>query len=143
MKQLRTEIIINASKEKVWNLLTDFENYQNWNPFIVNSSGKAIAGTKLTNTMKLDEKTQTFSPKILKVEENKYFDWLGHLFFKGIFDGHHYFQIEELENNQVKLIQGENFSGIFCGLIMKSIGGKTMANFVKMNNALKEQAEIN
>lgn len=143
MKQIRTEIIINASKEKVWNILTDFENYKNWNPFIINSFGKAVVGSKLTNTMKLDEKTQTFSPKILKVEEYKYFDWLGHLFFKGIFDGQHYFMIEELENNQVKLVQGENFSGIFSGLIMKSIGEKTIANFVKMNNALKRLAETN
>ena len=143
MKQIRTEIIINASKEKVWNILTDFENYKAWNPFIINSSGKAIEGSKLTNTMKLDEKTQTFCPKIIKVEENKYFDWLGHLFFKGIFDGHHYFEIKELENNQVKLIQGENFSGIFSRLIMKSIGEKTMANFVKLNKALKNLAESN
>ncbi|NJO90032.1 MAG: SRPBCC domain-containing protein [Chloroflexia bacterium] len=143
MKQIKTEIIINASKEKVWTILTDFENYKNWNPFIVNSGGKAVVGSKLTNTMKLDEKTQTFRPKVLKVDENKYFDWLGHLFFKGLFDGHHYFKIEELADNQVKLVQGENFSGILSGMILKSIGEKTMANFVKMNNALKELAEAN
>jgi len=143
MKQIRTEIIINASKEKVWSILTDFENYKSWNPFIINSSGQAVVGTKLTNTMKLGEKTQTFSPKILKVDENKYFDWLGHLFFKGIFDGHHYFEIEELGNNQVKLIQGENFSGILSGMIMKSIGEVTTENFVKLNNSLKAQAELN
>ena len=143
MKQIRTEIIINASKEKVWEILTDFGSYKNWNPFIISSSGKAQEGSKLINTMKLDDKTQTFHPKILKVEENKYFDWLGHLFFKGIFDGHHYFEIEELENSQVKLIQGENFSGILSGMIMKSIGEKTISNFVIMNKALKELAEKN
>jgi hypothetical protein len=143
MKQIKTEIIINASKEKVWNILTDFENYKSWNPFIVNSAGNAVAGSKLANTMKLDDKTQTFRPKVLKVDENKYFDWLGHLFFKGIFDGHHYFKIEELSDNQIKLVQGENFSGILSGMILKSIGEKTMANFVKMNNALKELAEAN
>lgn len=143
MKTIKTEIIINASKEKVWNILTDFENYKNWNPFIIKSSGRAKKGEKLTNTMKLDKKTQTFSPKIINVEEYSYFDWLGHLFFKGIFDGHHYFKIEEVGENQVRLTQGENFSGIFSGLIMKSIGEKTMGNFVKMNNALKELAEAN
>ncbi len=93
--------------------------------------------------MKLNDKTQTFRPKVLKVDENKYFDWSGHLFFKGIFDGHHYFKIEELTDNQIKLVQGESFSGIFSRMILKSIGEKTMANFVKMNNALKELAEAN
>jgi len=143
MKQIRTEIIIGASKEKVWDILTNFENYKTWNPFIISSSGKAIEGSKLKNTMKLGEKTQTFSPQIIRVDKHKYFDWLGHLFFKGIFDGHHYFEIEELENNQVKLIQGEHFSGILSGILMKSIGEKTMANFVKMNGALKTKAESN
>ncbi len=143
MKQIKTVVLINDNKEKVWSILSDFENYINWNRFIISSSGKAIEGTKLTNTLKLGEKTQTFRPKILKVNEYKYFDWIGHLFFKGIFDGHHYFEIEELGSNQVKLIQGENFSGILSGLIMRSIREVTNENFVKLNDALKAQAESN
>ena len=51
-KNISTEILINASKEKVWTILTDFDNYKSWNPFMINSSGQAIVGTKLVNTMK-------------------------------------------------------------------------------------------
>jgi hypothetical protein len=141
MEHIRTEIIIKANKEKVWNILTDFENYENWNPFIIKSSGKAIKGNKLKNTMLLDEKKRTFKPKVLKVEKYKYFDWLGYLFFKGLFDGHHYFKIEELDNEHIKLTQGENFSGILSKMILKSIKEKTTSNFVKMNNALKDKVE--
>jgi hypothetical protein len=143
MKTITTEIIINATKEKVWTLLTDFGNYKNWNPFMVSSTGKAIPGTKLVNVMKNKETLHTFKPVILKAEENKYLDWLGSLLFKGIFDGHHYFKIEDLGNGQVRFTQGENFSGILSGMIMKSIGEDTRLNFVKMNNALKELAEKN
>src|SRR5947209_3256832 len=93
-KSITTEIIINAPKEIVWAVLTDFENYKNWNPFMVSSSGKAVAGTKLVNVMKNKDKLHTFKPVVLHAEENKYLDWLGSLLFKGVFDGHHYFKIE-------------------------------------------------
>ncbi|MGB3589119.1 MAG: SRPBCC domain-containing protein [Tunicatimonas sp.] len=141
MKELITEIIINASAERVWQVLTDFPAYQEWNPFIVNSSGKAIAGTRLTNQMKQGEKTTTFKPKLVKVEENRRLEWLGHLWVPGLFDGHHIFIIEELAPQQVKFVQQEKFSGLLRSLIMKQIAESTQAGFVAMNRALKEQAE--
>jgi uncharacterized protein YndB with AHSA1/START domain len=32
MKEIHTEIEINASAEKVWRVLTDFAAYSEWNP---------------------------------------------------------------------------------------------------------------
>ncbi len=139
--KIKTEIIINASKEKVWEILTDFKGYHNWNPFIIRSEGEAIAGKKLKNTMINGKGTMTFKPVILSVKPLAYFDWLGSLGFKGIFDGHHYFEIEEVRTGQVKFIQGENFSGILSKPILKKIGQQTMENFVRINKALKVRAE--
>ncbi|MCG8697794.1 MAG: SRPBCC domain-containing protein, partial [Bacteroidales bacterium] len=67
--------------------------------------------------------------------------WLGHLFIPGLFDGLHYFKIEEVETNKVILEQGESFKGILAGMMMKSIGEQTRKGFVAMNNALKERVE--
>jgi hypothetical protein len=139
--KIRTEIIINTSKEKVWDILTDFGNYSTWNPFIIQSQGKAVVGTQLTNTMKNGKKDITFKPKILKVENYRYFDWMGKLWINGLFDGQHFFEIEEISPNQVKLIHGENFGGILSTMILKKIGEQTRENFVKMNMALKKKAE--
>ncbi|PSL07807.1 SRPBCC domain-containing protein [Cecembia rubra] len=139
--KIRTEIIINASKEKVWDILTDFDKYQHWNPFIVKSQGLAIPESYLVNTMKNGDRFITFKPKVLKVEPNKYFDWQGKLWFKGLFDGHHFFHIEEIHPNQVKLIHGENFSGLMSKMILKKIGQQTRESFEHMNKALKKAAE--
>lgn len=38
MKELFTEIEIKATPESVWQLLTDFEKYPEWNPFIRRAS---------------------------------------------------------------------------------------------------------
>lgn len=140
-KEIITEIVLNASAEQVWNVLTDFNRYHEWNPFLVESRGEAIAGTRLENTMLNGDKKMKFKPQILTVEKNNYFDWLGHLFIKGLFDGHHYFRILPISENQVKLIHGEDFSGILSSWVLGKIGDQTRENFVRMNMALKLRLE--
>ncbi|MEM8901076.1 MAG: SRPBCC domain-containing protein [Bacteroidota bacterium] len=140
MPHLKTEIILNASPEKVWQTLTDLANYQHWNPFITSSKGEAIVGKKITNTMVLNGKTNIFTPVITKAEPQKKFEWLGSGMM-GMFKGRHYFMLEKLRENQTKLIHGEKFSGLLSGLIMRMIGDETLKCFQKMNHALKEQVE--
>lgn len=141
MIQIKTEIIINAPAQKIWSLLVDFENYSDWNPFIIKSSGTAIVGNRISNTMKIQGKVQTFKPMLLEVNENKKLKWLGSLFFKGLFDGRHYFEIHQLEDDNCKLIQGEYFTGILAKLILKKIKTDTIAGFTAMNEALKIESE--
>lgn len=140
MKHLKTEIILNASKDKVWNTLTKIENYKDWNPFIVSSEGEIKQGKQLTNTMMNNGKPMVFKPIITKVDPMHEFEWLGSGFL-GMFKGRHYFKLEDLGNNQTKLIHGEQFSGLLSGLIMKMIGDETLQSFQKMNLALKDVLE--
>ena len=140
MKHLKTEIILNASKEKVWNTLTDLENYANWNPFIVSSKGEAVVGQKLTNKLISNGKETVFNPIVTKSEQNREFEWLGSGLM-GMFKGRHYFILEDAGNGQTKLIHGEHFSGLLSGLVMKFIGDDTLKNFQAMNKALKGQVE--
>jgi hypothetical protein len=142
-KSIRTEVIINASKEKVWRVLTDFKRYPQWNPFITSIEGELVKGKTLTNTMVNGSKKFRFKPKVVSVIRFRYFDWLGSLFVKGLFDGHHYFEIEELAPRQVKLSHGEHFSGLLSASILKKIAEDTRNNFIRMNSAIKQQAEAN
>jgi hypothetical protein len=143
MSSLRTEIIIQATPEKIWSILTDFENYQNWNPFITQSSGQPKRGTRLINTMQNGKKSMTFKPRVTDVQLHKRFEWLGSLFFRGIFDGRHFFELEKMNSGKTKLIQGEYFSGILSKIVLKRIGEQTRSGFIAMNEALKKQAEKN
>ena len=65
----------------------------------------------------------------------------GSLFVRGIFDGHHYFKIEEIGNGTIRFTQGENYKGILSSIILKFIGKETQEGFEKMNFALKKLAE--
>ena len=46
-KVIFTEIVINASPERVWHEFTNFSNYPNWNPFIKYLRGTPVVGNKI------------------------------------------------------------------------------------------------
>ena len=140
-KSIRTEIIINASAAQVWAVLINLSAWEQWNPFIVKGEGIIEAGKKITTTMINGDKSYVFKPKIHQVETNKSFSWMGHLYIPGLFDGHHYFELEAISPNQTRFIQGERFKGILSGMILKKIGDQTAENFARMNQALKQQVE--
>lgn len=140
-KRINTEIIINASAETVWSILTDLAAYPQWNPFIIKIEGTLQKGNRLRNTLKNGNKTIVFKPVIQEITPMVSFSWLGSLFVKGLFDGRHFFIIEPISPDQIKLIHGEDFSGILSTMILKKIGDDTRENFVRMNQALKERAE--
>ncbi len=141
MKSIHTEIIIHTSAEKVWNILTDFEKFPEWNPFILSLEGKPNVGERLKATLKNGKGTSVFLPKVLVVDPNKTFEWLGSLPVPGLFNGQHHFRIESIGENQVRFVQGEQFSGLLAGMLMKMIGEETIKGFASMNQALKERAE--
>ncbi len=140
-KEIRTEIIINASTAKVWTVLMENENYEIWNPFIVKSEGKIALNKRINNTVKNGKKEIIFRPVVTNLQLNKKFAWKGSLFLPGIFDGFHAFELHQINNYQTKLVHYEQFSGILSELIFQSIKTDTKAGFVNMNKALKKVAE--
>ncbi|HRG78728.1 MAG TPA: SRPBCC domain-containing protein [Cyclobacteriaceae bacterium] len=140
-KIIVTEIIINAPAGRVWSVLTNLAGYEKWNPFLIKSEGEIKANTKLINVMRNGTGTMTFKPVVQRVEPMVYFDWIGHLFLPGIFDGHYYFKIQTISDSRVKLIHGELFSGILSSFIFRKIRNDTRLNFAKMNQALKNEVE--
>jgi len=136
--QIETNIIINSNAEKIWEILKDFNNYSNWNPFI-----KEIRKTKtglFVKVQPVNSKSMDFKPQILEDKKNIEFRWLGKFIVKGIFDGEHYFILEKIDANTTKFIQGENFNGFLVPIFKKTLEN-TKKGFILMNEALKIEAE--
>lgn len=141
MKNLHTEIVINAPANKVWNILTSFEKYPEWNPFIISIKGGTELGAELKVVLKNGKGTSVFKPTVVASDAGRIFEWLGSLPIPGLFKGRHHFMIEELNEGKVKFVHGEQFSGLLAGFIMKQIGEQTKNSFIAMNEALKKRAE--
>jgi hypothetical protein len=141
METIHTDIEIEATPEQVWAVLSDFSSYPEWNPYITSIKGAPQPGTKLEVILQAKgKKPQTFKPEVTQAEPGRVFEWLGHLGFKGIFDGRHHFQLEATDNG-THFVQREEFSGVLVWPILKMVGEATEGGFHAMNLAIKERAE--
>jgi hypothetical protein len=142
LKELRSEIEIQAPAERVWMLLTDFAAFPHWNPFIRRASGKIQVGERLeVQIQPPGARGMTFRPRVLKAEPQRELRWLGHLLIPGLFDGEHIFTIESLASNRIRFIQREVFSGLLVPLLARGLDAGTRRGFEEMNQALKARAE--
>lgn len=143
MKQLRTEIEIDATPESAWDILMDFGAYPDWNPFIISLTGEPRVGARLEAHMQPPGgRAMTFRPTVTVIEPAHRFEWLGKLGISGLFDGRHRFEIEATPGG-TRLTQSEDFTGILVPLLSKSLDRGTSRGFEAMNQALKERVEGN
>jgi len=142
MKELRTEIEIQATAERVWQLLTDFASFPHWNPFIRRASGEIKTDARLeVHIQPSGASSMTFRPTVLKAEPNRELRWLGRLVMPGLFDGEHIFTIEPLGESRVRFTQREIFTGLLVPLFARGLNTDTRRGFEEMNQALKARAE--
>ena len=141
-KEIITEIEIDASPSQVWQVLTDFEKYPTWNPFIKKISGVVARNEKLEVHMP-DPRggTMVFMPTVLVAERGRELRWLGRS--EGdVFNGEHRFLIEPIQNNnKVHFTQREKFTGSMVESLEGWLDTAVKQNFEDMNRALKQRAE--
>ena len=113
-RQLESEVEVQASPERVWEVLTNFAAYPDWNPFIV---------------------------RVLEAEPARRLRWLGHLLVPGLFDGEHRFTIEPAGPGRARVTQQETFRGLLAPLLLAFIAGPTLEGFRQMNRALEARPE--
>jgi hypothetical protein len=142
LKEIRTEIDIKASPEKVWKTLTDFNNFSNWNPFIRKIIGEPSEGSKLKiNLFTSRGKNRTYKPIVTKVEPFRELRWFGKSFIPGMFNGERIFILEPIGSDMIHFIHIEIFTGFLISLIGNRLDKDMFQSFVQMNDALKKKVE--
>ena len=136
-KEISAEIKIMASPSKVWSVLTNFNSYPLWNPFIKSLTGEVKVGNKIKVVMP----GMTFKPTVLKFNQPSEFSWIGHFLFPGLFDGEHSFVLATNEDGSTTFKQSETFNGVLVSFFSKILDKKTKPGFEQFNMKLKEQAE--
>ncbi len=141
MRELTSEIEIDASPETVWQILTDFDSYSEWNPVEIEMKGRPVEGTILEHASKLPGSSpMTFRPTIVEVRPNEVLQWDGRFFLPRLFDVRHRFALQSIGDARTRLRQSEQFRGV----LIPFVGGtlrKTQEAFGIANNAIKARAE--
>jgi hypothetical protein len=140
--RLHSETAIQASPERVWNVLTDFAAYPEWNPFIPRITGSLETGSRLDVQLQPPgSRGVRMRPTVQAAEPPRELRWLGHLGIPGLFDGEHRFRIEAVGTDWVRFVQEERFTGLLAPLVLGFVERGTRQGFEAMNQALKARAE--
>lgn len=140
-RRLHTETNIQASPETIWHHLTNGQDL-GWNPFMTALSGDLRAGEIIDVTLKIDGMApMQISPRLLVADPARELRWKGKMGLPGLFDGEHFFQLEQGSNGGTRLIHGEKFTGILVPLLFPWLKRPTRNGFLAMNAALKTRAE--
>jgi hypothetical protein len=133
---------IQASPQKIWDILTNFSSYPAWNPFIKHVSGELREGGRLEVVLEPPhQKRITLKPTVITIKPGEELRWKGSVVLPGMFDGEHYFTLEQKNQSTTQFVQGEHFGGILTPIIGLMAFDDTHKGFELMNDALKKRAE--
>ena len=139
--ELRTEVEIDASASAVWQALTDFSRYPEWNPFIASVEGDCAPGRRLKITLTLPG-GQERTPRVmlLTFDPPHELRWRERVLFGVMLEWEHFFKLTESSNGRTRLMQGANYRG-WAVRYMGSGFTAIARGFAGMNQALKRRVE--
>ncbi|NQS99051.1 MAG: SRPBCC domain-containing protein [candidate division Zixibacteria bacterium] len=137
-----TKIEIHTPIERVWEILTDFDSYPDWNPFIRRIEGEVKEGTRLEIFLQpASKKGKTCRQKVNKVVPPTELLWIKRMIIPGLLTREHIFSLERLSQISTLLVHREHYFGILIPFLRQSLQKKTQQNFEMMNSALMKRAE--
>lgn len=141
-KSISHKINIDSSKEKVWQVLSNFSCYNKWNSLVPMASGSLQVGEKLKIQVSLpSSEPMNYQVTIVDVKENEYLKWLGHFKLPGLFDGLHSYRLLTISCDKTELIHEEKFSGLLVPFVWRSLAPKFNTRFSESNQRLKHFVE--
>ena len=127
MRKIEHTIDIAASPDVVWQILTATDLYAEWNPFIAQLDGEWQKGERLRLRVSPADRSMTFTPTVLAVEEHRLLRWRGRLGVPGVFDGVHEFRLEHRPDGGTRFVQSESFSGVLVPLLRRALDDTAVA----------------
>lgn len=138
MKSFSVHTTINASAEKIWNILTDTSQWTSWNPTVDRIVGDIALGEKVSVFVKVNP-GRAFPVKVTQFVPNKKMVWTGGMPL-GMFKGERTYTLTEQANGSTEFAMREEFTGMMAPLITRSIPDLQPV-FEEFAAALKQRAE--
>ena len=140
--QIYTEIEIAASAQRVWQVLTDFPAYPQWNSVVSEIRGEMKVGGRLVVRVPVPGGLRIrLRVRVLRVEAERELRWRGRFVFASLFAGEHALTIKPLSDRRVRFVQSEVYTGLLARAFFLIMGATNRRIFERMNEALKARAE--
>lgn len=122
-------------------MLTGFNLYPAWNPFIVSVAGRLEDRRLAVRIQPWEGRLWRFHPRVVRLAEERELCWLGRLGLPWLFDGRHCFELQPDGPGRTRFVQRETFRGLLVPLLPRSMFQAVERGFEAMNEALKERVE--
>jgi hypothetical protein len=137
VKVVRSAVIdVDATKEAVWDTLTDFPAYPEWSTFS-RAEGVARVGARLT--MRLPH--LTIRPVVTVAVPGEELCWAGTLVAERVFRGWHSFTLSTNPDGSTRLTNREDFSGALVTLARPFLKASDDGAYAAFNARLKQRVE--
>lgn len=143
MLVVRTEIDIDAPPSRVWQVLTDFRSYDDWNPVVKRVSANLKTGGSIRFSLDYGSIKLPIAARLINVEQERELRWKGpsSQLLGSIFRAEHYLRLKALPGNRTRLIHGEEFGGLFPRALWGRLRSDLLPRYRGMNEALKRRVE--
>ena len=132
---------IKAPPEVVWSVITDFERYKEWNPFVVDCDAKLKPGAPISMRVRLGPREISQVETVSSVVEHKLFEYR----MRPIKPFLHSCRQHHVESDGIGgTIYRSHFelNGWLSGLTALSIGKHLRYGFESMTDAVQQRAEV-
>jgi hypothetical protein len=143
--ELRTFVDIDATPERVWQVLTDLPAYAEWNPFVTEAAGAVVVGERVfMRVPPVNALVQTqMRPAVVEAVPFRRLRLRSRLTrpaIPGLFHVELTMTITDLDRG-VRLWQEDRFGGLLAPLLIQSLNRHRLTAFTAMKEALKRRAE--
>jgi hypothetical protein len=138
MKTFQVSTCIRATKDALWEILTDASKYATWNTTVDKVEGRIAPDEKVTVHAKINP-GRAFPVKVTAFVPGQRMVWTGGMPL-GLFKGERTFTLTQRDDGQVEFRMAEAYSGLLSPLIERSLPNLQPA-FDEFAAALKKRAE--
>ncbi len=111
------EVDVRASAERIWQILTDAEDFPRWNSTVSGIDGQIREGEKIR--VHAPGTARTFTPTITGVVPDRRMTWTGG--FAPMFKGVRTFELTPRSDGSTTFAMKERFSGLMMPLVKRSL----------------------
>lgn len=140
MTTIETAIDLAAQPSEVWAVLTDFDRYGTWNPFITKIEGEPKLGQTVKVHVGIGQAAVPIKAEIVTFRPDQELVWRSRLLAPGLFDRDHIFRIEPTDTG-CTLKQIQTFAGPIAPVAGMLTSEMVRHGLRNMNEALKRRVE--
>jgi hypothetical protein len=142
MTDVLTHLSIAAPPARVWQVLTDFAAYPQWNSVISRVRTDLHTGAAIRFRIKIEATPELrFAARLIRCEPGRELAWRGGApLVPALAWGEHYFRLEP-EADGTRFTHGEHFGGLLAMVLRGKAHARVTRTYDGFNQALKARAE--